>query len=59
MKTKRPLDAVDHLLGLGFVFPPANPGSSALTEYVEVNPDHLERYVEPDLLEEDESENGS
>jgi hypothetical protein len=25
-------------------------------EYVEVNPDHLEQYVEPDFLEEDESD---
>lgn len=55
-KTKRPLEAADHLVGLGFVFPPAPPGSIFDVEYVEVNPDHLEQYVEPDFLEEDESD---
>ncbi|MDL1866946.1 hypothetical protein FBR06_06800 [Betaproteobacteria bacterium PRO4] len=55
-KTKRPLEAADHLVGLGFVFPPAPLGSVFDVEYVEVNPDHLEQYVEPDFLEEDESD---
>jgi hypothetical protein len=55
-KTKRALEAADHLVGLGLVFPPAPPGSTAQVEYVEVNPDSLEQYIEPDFVEEDESE---
>lgn len=56
VKTKRALEAVDHLVGLGLVFPPAHSDSVYEVEYVEVNPDHLEQYIEPDFLEEDESE---
>jgi hypothetical protein len=56
VKTKRALEAADHLVGLGLVFPPAPSDSVYEVEYVEVNPDNLEQYVEPDFLEEDESE---
>jgi len=55
-KTKRALEAADHLVGLGLVFPPALSDSVYDVEYVEVNPDNLEQYIEPDFLEEDESE---
>jgi len=55
-KTKRALEAADHLVGLGIVFPPAPSDSVYEVEYVEVNPDNLEQYIEPDFLEEDESE---
>lgn len=56
-KTKRPLEAADHLIGLGFVFPSAPfDSTSDQNNYVEVNPEYLTQYVEPDLLEEDESE---
>jgi len=56
-KTKRPLEAVANLVGLGFVFPPAESHSMDNDAgYVEVNPDFLEQYMEPDFLEEEESE---
>jgi hypothetical protein len=55
-KTKRALEAADHLVGLGLVFPPAPSDSVYEVDYVEVNPDSLEQYVEPDFLEEDENE---
>jgi hypothetical protein len=60
VKTKRPLEAADHLIGLGIVFPPpsldADNESESDVEYVEVNPEYLEGYIEPDFLEEDENE---
>jgi hypothetical protein len=56
VKTKRALEAADHLVGLGLVFPPAPSDSIYEVEYVEVNPDYLEQYIEPDFLEEDENE---
>jgi len=55
-KTKRALEAVDNLVGLGIVFPPAPSDSVYEVEYVEVNPDNLQTYVEPDFLDEDENE---
>lgn len=55
-KTKRPLQASDHLVGLAFVFPDAHPNSEPDTKYVSVNPAHLNEYIEPDFLEDDESD---
>lgn len=56
VKTKRALEAAEHLVGLGIVFPPAHSDSVYNVEYVEVNPDNLEQYIEPDFFEEDESD---
>lgn len=52
--TKRALEAAEDIAALGFVFPPAPANSVSDIEYVEVNPDHLEQYFEPDYFEDDD-----